>query len=121
MFRNYDVRDSVDRTLIYLSLFIQLCLVRCEKIEDKPTAVRELKNLAQKKFSIPGEPGWTLGGLFASPSNNADGESFRAYFKQAREEIAVRIVEKLYDADGSKNKWWQSFSKRKFLNKEIKE
>ena len=34
-------------------------------------------------------------------------DSFKAYFKQAREELAVRICERLFDADGSKNKWWQ--------------
>jgi hypothetical protein len=34
-FRNYDVRGGADRTLIYLTLFAILCLVKCEKIEDK--------------------------------------------------------------------------------------
>lgn len=46
---------------------------------------------------------------------------FRAYFKQAREELAMRIVNKLYGADGVKDKWWQSFSKRKFMGKELRE
>lgn len=33
---------------------------------------------------------------------------FKAYFKQAREEVAVRLVNNhLFDADGTKNKWWQ--------------
>lgn len=37
-------------------------------------------------------------------------DSFKAYFKQAREELAVRICERLFDADGSKNKWWQVYN-----------
>lgn len=32
---------------------------------------------------------------------------FRSYFKQAREELAVRLCDRVFDVDGSKNKWWQ--------------
>jgi hypothetical protein len=32
---------------------------------------------------------------------------FRAYFKQAREELALRLCDRIFDADGTKNKWWQ--------------
>jgi hypothetical protein len=32
---------------------------------------------------------------------------FKAYFKQAREELCVRLCDRLFDADGTKNKWWQ--------------
>ena len=69
LFRNYDVRNGCDKTLIYLTLFAQQCLVKCEKIEDKQMAIRELRALAQKQFSIPGEAGWPLGGLFAAPAD----------------------------------------------------
>ena len=37
LFRNFDVRTSSDRTLIYLTLYTQQCLVKLEKIEDKAT------------------------------------------------------------------------------------
>lgn len=95
--------------------------MKCEKIDDKPTAVRELRNLAEKKFAIPGDVNWTLGSLFSNPGNVAEGELFRSYFKQARTELAMRLLERLFDADGSKNKWWQSFSKRKFMGRELKD
>ena len=36
-FRNFDVRNSGDRTLIYLTLYTHQCLVKLEKIEDKAT------------------------------------------------------------------------------------
>ncbi|RYH16323.1 hypothetical protein EON65_30290 [archaeon] len=36
-----------------------------------------------------------------------DADMFRAYFKQAREELALRLADRLFDADGTKNKWWQ--------------
>jgi actin related protein 2/3 complex subunit 3 len=72
LFRNFDVRGGADRTLIYLTLYAVQCLVKCEKIEDKPTAVREMKNLATKQFLCPGDPGWPLGGLFPSPKSKAE-------------------------------------------------
>ena len=72
LFRNFDVRGGADRTLIYLTLYTVQCLVKCEKIEDKPTALREMKNLATKTFLCPGDVGWPLGGLFPAPKNKAE-------------------------------------------------
>ena len=72
LFRNFDVRGGADRTLIYLTLYAVQCLVKCEKIEDKPTAIREMKNLALKTFLCPGDPGWPLGGLFPPPRSKAE-------------------------------------------------
>jgi len=72
LFRNFDVRGGADRTLIYLTLYTVQCLVKCEKIEDKPTALRELKNLATKQFLCPGDAGWPLGGLFPAPKNKTE-------------------------------------------------
>ena len=39
-------------------------------------------------------------------------ELFRGYFKQAREELTVRLCDRLFDADGTKNKWWQVILKK---------
>lgn len=107
LFRNFEVQGSADRTLIYLTMHAVQCLVKCERIEDKSSAVRELRALSQKQFTAPGEPGFPLGGLFAAPANKAESDAWKAYFKQAREELALRLCDRLFDADGSKNKWWQ--------------
>ncbi len=119
-FRNFEIKGGADRTLIYLTLHAVQVLVKMEKIEDKATAVREIKLMSTKQFPIPGEAAWALGGLFPSGSKS-EGDAFRAYFKQAREELGLRLAERLFDADGTKNKWWQSFSKRKFMGKELKD
>jgi len=100
------------------------------------TAIRELRALSTKPFAVPGEAGFPLGGLFPAPANKTESgmlfhvsrvissifsfvnfflfsfflcgtDLFRTYFKQAREELAVRLCERVFDADGSKNKWWQ--------------
>jgi actin related protein 2/3 complex, subunit 3 len=120
LFRNFDVRNSADRTLIYLTLYLQQCLVKCEKISERDAAVRELYGLAQKPFAAPGEPGWPLGGIFTTPQNKTEFDLFKSYFKQAREEVGLRLVKVLYP-EGGKNKWWQSFSKRKFMGKELQD
>jgi actin related protein 2/3 complex subunit 3 len=122
LFRNFEVLGGADRTLIYLTLHAVQCLVRCEKIEDKPSALRELKALSKTNpFTIPGESNFPLGGLFTPPATKAEGDAWRSYFRQAREELAIRICDRLFDTDGTKNKWWQAFSKKKFMGKEMKD
>ncbi len=36
-------------------------------------ALKELRALAVKPFSIPGDSGWPLGGLFPHPATKAEG------------------------------------------------
>eukprot|EP00606_Chrysophyceae_sp_TOSAG23-5_P000302 GSChrysophyteH2.ASY1.ANO1.264.1 assembled CDS len=122
LFRNYFIEGGADRTLIYLTLHAVQCLVKAEKIDDKATALRELRSLSKDRpFTCPGDSGFPLNGMFPAAANKADGDLFKSYMKQAREELAVRLVEKLFDDrdNGSKSKWWQSFSKRKFMGKEL--
>lgn len=119
LFRNFHVDGGADRTLIYLTLFTAMCLKEMERVDKKDQAIRDLRNIAIRQFSIPGDAGWPLGGLFPAPARREEGDAFKAYFKQAREELAQRLVERLFNADGTKNKWWQAFSKRKFMGKEL--
>ena len=35
LFKNFDVQGGSDRTLIYLTLYLQSCLSACEKVTDK--------------------------------------------------------------------------------------
>ncbi len=119
LFRNYFINGPADRTLIYLTMHTVQLLVKLEKIDDKATALRELKTLSKDKpFAIPGETGFPLNGMYPAAASKAEGDMFKAYMKQAREELCVRLVEKVF-ADGGKSKWWQSFSKRKFMGKEL--
>ena len=46
-------------------------------------------------------------------------EALRAFLKQLREALAPRLIDAVYSADGTQNKHWMAFSKRKFLNKEF--
>lgn len=107
LFRNFEVQGGADRTLIYLTLHVVQCLVKCERIEDKQLALKELRALSIKSFPGPGEAGWTLGGLFPAPSNATEANLWKTYMKQAREELAIRLCDRLFDGPAAKNKWWQ--------------
>ena len=120
LFRNYEVKGGADRTLIYLTLSMQQFLKECERFKTRPEAEKAVHALVIKQFPVPGGPGWALGGMFPTPGDIQEGESWRLYMKQAREEISLRMLGVLYYEDGSKNKWWASFSKRKFMGKELK-
>lgn len=123
LFRNYMIEGGADRTLIYLTLHAVQLLVKLEKIEDKNSAMRELRSLSRDKaFSAPGDSGFVLGNMYGSPANKQEVDTWKAYMKQAREELSIRLVEKVFDEKyqgGKKNKWWQAFSKRKFMGKSL--
>jgi len=120
LFRNFEVKGGADRTLIYLTLTMQQFLKECERFKTRGEAEKAVHALVIKQFPIPGGAGWALGGMFPTPADLQEGETWRLYMKQAREEVATRTLEILFHADGSKNKWWNSFAKRKFMGKELK-
>ena len=120
MFRNFDVSKSSDRTLVYLTLSMQQFLKECERHATRQAGEKAVKSLVLKQFPIPGSPGWPLGGLFPPPKDIQEGEAWRLYMKQARDELASRTLDVLYKDDGAKDKWWGSFAKRKFMQKELR-
>ena len=99
---------------------MQQFLKECERYKTRGDAEKALHALVIKQFPITGGPGWSLGGMFPTPNDIQEGESWRLYFKQAREELSLRTLDILFYSDGTKNKWWASFAKRKFMGKELK-
>ncbi len=43
-------------------------------------------------------------------------DDLKAYFKQLRQELVNRLLEKVYDSGDVPNKFWMSFTKRDFMN-----
>ena len=41
-----------------------------------------------------------------------------AAYSQMREETSLRMLDRLFDGE-TRNKWWMSFSKRKFLDRQL--
>ena len=104
LFRNFDVSKSSDRTLVYLTLSMQQFLKECERHATRQAGEKAVKSLVLKQFPIPGSPGWPLGGLFPPPKDIQEGEAWRLYMKQARDELASRTLDVLYKDDGAKDK-----------------
>ena len=47
-------------------------------------------------------------------------EFLRQYLTQVRQELALRLIERLYaDGTGKPSKWWMSFQKRRFMHRAL--
>ena len=87
---------------------------------DSRSAEKALINGALEQFSIPGEPGFPLNQAFEAPRDRQEGEQLRGYLGQVRQELAVRLHQRLYErGSGGPSKWWLSFTKRKFMGKSL--
>jgi actin related protein 2/3 complex subunit 3 len=62
--------------------------------------------------------------MFNPPSSRQEAETLRQYLMQVRQELAIRLLARIFD-DGNggqadkPSKWWLSFSKRKFMGKSL--
>jgi actin related protein 2/3 complex subunit 3 len=133
-FRNFGIKGSADRTLIYEILFISGCLnkLATRPCQNQEEATRALINLALDDFSIPGEPRFPLKSLYEPPANQQDaGHHFgglevadcrllRQYLTHFRQDITQRLVGKVYAGNpDTASKWWMLFRKRLFMNKSL--
>ena len=117
LFSAFDIQGGADRLLVYLTLYIQQCLCRLDsKGKSKAEGSKLMIELARETFPLPGEPGWPLGGHFPTPKSRQETDQARNYLKHVREELGTRLVEYVYNADGTPNKYWMAFSKKKFMN-----
>jgi actin related protein 2/3 complex, subunit 3 len=134
LFRNFEIKGPADRTLIYGILFISDCLNKLGSrgSQNQQEATKTLNTLALENFNIPGEPGFPLNPLFASPANRNDAgychcscelicvDLLRQYLSQFRQEVAQRLIARVYaDNPAAPSKWWISFKKRLFMNKSL--
>ncbi|TFK88940.1 actin-like protein ARPC3 [Polyporus arcularius HHB13444] len=123
LFRNFEIKGPADRLLIILILFVSDCLAKIGASRTVPNqleATKLLNTLAVDNFPIPGDANFPLNAHYAPPANRADAEYLRGYLTQVRQELAQRLVEKLYaDGTGKPSKWWMSFQKRRFMNRSL--
>eukprot|EP01059_Diplonema_ambulator_P000407 TRINITY_DN10343_c0_g2_i1.p1 TRINITY_DN10343_c0_g2~~TRINITY_DN10343_c0_g2_i1.p1 ORF type:complete len:189 (+),score=48.59 TRINITY_DN10343_c0_g2_i1:52-618(+) len=119
LFQQYSVKGAGDRTLLYLTLYVHhvLRLLKEKTVDDSKKVFLEIKN---KNFEHPGDRGFPLIGFLPAPTTADEGEEWRAYMRQCREELNNRIVERIYQhptVEGFPDKFWTMFCKRKFLGK----
>ncbi|KAF9114610.1 subunit of the Arp2/3 complex [Mortierella sp. AM989] len=118
LFRNFEIKGDADRVLIYLILFITECLGKLTRNPSLREAEKILGTSALSNFAIPGDATFPLNALYSAPSSKTDADLLRQYLSQLRQEMALRLPNRIYEND-KPGKWWMCFQKRKFMNKTL--
>lgn len=119
-FRNYEIKSEADRTLIYITLYITECLKKLQKVKTKNNGLKEMYTLALQQWSAPGDSSFPLNAMYQKPANKQEDDTMKAYLLQLRQEVGVRICDKVYEAGSDEpSKWWMCFTKRRFMDKAL--
>ncbi|KAL7664844.1 Actin-related protein 2/3 complex subunit 3 [[Candida] zeylanoides] len=119
-FKNFEIKGAADRLLIYGILFVSDCLSKLNKSVAQREAVRILNNLALDSFALPGDIGFPLNSLYQAPANKNEADLLRAYLQQFRQELADRLLKRIYAEDDTvPSKYWLAFTRRRFMNKSL--
>ncbi|OAQ69852.1 ARP2/3 complex [Pochonia chlamydosporia 170] len=120
-FRNFEIQGPADRLLVYGIWFLSDCLQKIKPNATVRDAQKDVMNLAlDLNFAIPGDPGFPLNQMYEPPRDRQDAEQLRQYMSQVRQELATRLLARVYADDEAKpSKWWLSFTKRKFMGKAL--
>ncbi|KAF7263082.1 actin-related protein 2/3 complex subunit 3-like [Rhynchophorus ferrugineus] len=118
-FRTYEIKSESDRLLIYITLYITECLKKLQRCSNKNQAQNEMYTLAISRFDIPGDAGFPLNSVYSKPEKAAEVDFLRSYLTQLRQEVGLRVCEKVFGNSGKPSKWWLCFAKRKFMDKAL--
>lgn len=119
-FKNFDIKGPADRLLIYGILFVSDCLSKLNAKVSYREGVRVLNNLALDLFALPGDIGFPLNALYQAPATRNDAELLRGYLQQFRQELADRLLKRIYaDDETVPSKYWLAFTRRRFMNKSL--
>jgi len=119
-FREFEIKSEADLVLIYLTLYIIECLKKLQKCATKNQALQEMYTLGISKFDLPGDPGFPFRTGFSAPNSSQEADQLRQYLTQLRQELGLRLCDKVYDSEtGKASKWWLCFAKRKFMDKTL--
>lgn len=103
-FRNFEIKGPADRLLIYGILFLSECLNKVKPIMDARSAEKALINGALEQFAIPGDANFPLNQAFEAPNDRMQAEQLRGYLGQVRQELAMRLHQRLYEGGVGPNK-----------------
>ena len=119
LFTQFDIEGDADRMLIYMTWFASECIqkISADKVSTKDEGIKVLHGFANAKFQIPGDANFLpgLGHFFEKPSSKSNADFLKQYLTQCRTECAARLTERIFNEDGTPNKWWMAYSKKKFM------
>ncbi|GEQ66672.1 hypothetical protein JCM33374_g335 [Metschnikowia sp. JCM 33374] len=119
-FKNFDIKGPADRLLIYGILFVSDCLSKLNARVTYKEAVRTLNNLALDSFALPGDIGFPMNEVYQAPATKNDAELLRSYLQQFRQELADRLLKKVYADDAEvPSKFWLAFTRKRFMNRSL--
>ncbi|GAB7343749.1 hypothetical protein MBLNU457_1725t2 [Dothideomycetes sp. NU457] len=119
-FRNFEIKGPADRTLIYGILYVSEALSKIKPGMNRRDAEKAVMNTAlDTSFSIPGDATFPLNQAFEPPRDRNEAEVLRQYLSQMRQELSVRLLNRVYGAEAVPSKFWLSFQKRKFMGKAL--
>lgn len=96
--------------LIYGILFINDCLAHLKITTSFNEAVKVLTNVALDNFTLPGTPGFPLNNVYQVPVQDHNSmDLLKTYIQQFRQELAMRLLERVYSSTDSKE-YPQSFA-----------
>ena len=103
-FRNFEIKGPADRLSIYGILFLSECLNKVKPNMDARSAEKALINGALEQFAIPGDANFPLNQAFEAPNDRVQAEQLRGYLSQVRQELAMRLHQRLYDGSSEPSK-----------------
>lgn len=79
---------------------LNFCFYQCP---NRTSGAKELAAMAISRFDIPGDPDFPreLNNMYAKPKNPTEMETMRGYLTQLRQELGVRLLDKVYRDDNS--------------------
>lgn len=105
-FRNFEIKGPADRVLIYGILFVSEALSKIRPGMARREAEKSVFNVSlDTNFAIPGDAGFPLNQAYEPPRDRNEAELLRQYIMQMRQELAVRLLNRVYaDPSGQPSK-----------------
>merc|ERR1712004_72268 len=119
LFKQFELETTVDRVLVYVTLYIVECLKRLAKASNKGPGLQDMQAMALESWPLPGEPGFPLNAFYGK-SKGGEVAELKNYLTQIRQETGARLAERVFAPElasqGGPSKFWTCWAKRKFLN-----
>ncbi|KAL0236760.1 hypothetical protein PCE1_000158 [Barthelona sp. PCE] len=111
---NFEIQGDADRLLLYLSIKLQQMIAY---MADQPNRGEAELNMSMlyKTFRCPGDRNFELPGIISLATTAEEKQRFKQVIEQLLTEMVQRALDKCYNEDGSKNKWWCHFKNFKFI------
>ncbi len=124
MFKNFKPEGPADKVIVYLTVFIQKCLLDIQRksIACSRQDAQSIVDLLVKE-AVPATTDAKFFmrqlGLLTQPKGNAEEDKFRKYVTQLKSECARRLLDTIYDNDAMDLKFWLQFGKKPFLGQKF--